>query len=126
MRREARIKAMEILYQLDFNTEDFKKNLKDEQTDELAVQMVTFCIENLAKIDELITSHLKNYTIERLNKVDKAIIRLAVSEMLEDKPVEVVINEALELTKLYSDAGDHKAVRFNNRLLDDIYQSLKK
>ncbi|MDE6407714.1 MAG: hypothetical protein K2K50_03825, partial [Anaeroplasmataceae bacterium] len=69
---------------------------------------------------------LEYYTIDRLNLVDKAIIRLAVSEMLEGKePRQVIINEALEITKLYTDLGDHKAVSFNNRLLDNINKKLQ-
>ena len=57
--------------------------------------------------------------------MDKAIIRLAVSEMFGKAPRQVIINEALEITKLYSDQGDHKATSFNNRLLDTISKNLK-
>ena len=46
--------------------------------------------------------------------------------MLEGKePRQVIINEALEITKEFSDLGDHKAVSFNNRLLDNIHKTLK-
>lgn len=125
MRREARIKAMEILYSIDFNGCRLEDAIHEDE-DALAIQLASFCYENLSLIDGLISSHLKNYTLDRLNLVDKAIIRLAVSEMLGDEPRQVIINEALELTKAYSDSGDHKAVSFNNRLLDDINKDLKK
>ena len=36
----------------------------------------------------------------------------------------IIINEALEITKLYSDLGDHKAVSFNNKLLDNISKNI--
>lgn len=124
----ARIKAMQILYTMDFNRMDIDTAIAfsmEEEQDELAIAMARACHENLAKIDEIIRGALEHYTIDRLNLVDKAIIRLAVSEMLGTEPREVIINEALEITKLYSDQGDHKATSFNNRLLDNINKMLK-
>ena len=61
-----------------------------------------------------------------LNYVDRAIIRLAVSELLDgDLAKDIIINEALELTKEYSNLDDDKQVKFNNRLLDNISQGMK-
>lgn len=127
MKRDARIKAMQILYTCDFQGLEIKEILKlEEEIDELAVSLAEYCFINLSKVDELISQTLEHYTIDRLNLVDKAIIRLAVSEMLAGKePRQVIINEALEITKLYTDLGDHKAVSFNNRLLDNINKKLK-
>ncbi|MDE5715011.1 MAG: transcription antitermination factor NusB [Anaeroplasmataceae bacterium] len=129
MKREARIKAMQILYTMDFNGVDIdtaiKNSMEEEQGDTLAIELAKFCHEHKSQIDEIICNALKNYTIERLNLVDKAIIRLAVSEMFGKAPRQVIINEALEITKLYSDQGDHKATSFNNRLLDTISKNLK-
>lgn len=127
MRRIAREKAIELLYCMDVNSESIEEvlNHRTDEEDPLAVELATFCAVHLEQIDELIKNHLKNYTIERLNLVDKAILRLAVSEMLGGEPREVIINEALELTKKYSDLGDHKATSFNNRLLDEINKTLK-
>ena len=56
--------------------------------------------------------------------VDKAIIRLAVAEMLSGTDKKVAINEALEITKEFSDQGDHKATSFNNKLLDTISKNI--
>ncbi|MDE7106003.1 MAG: transcription antitermination factor NusB [Anaeroplasmataceae bacterium] len=127
MKRDARIKAMQILYTCDFQNIEIKEAIElDEQPDGMALDMASFCYAHIAQVDELISSTLENYTIDRLNLVDKAIIRLAVSEMLNGKePRQVIINEALEITKLYTDTGDHKAVSFNNRLLDNIHKKLK-
>ena len=75
---------------------------------------------NEEKIDNIISECLVNYTIERLNQVDKAIVRLATAELLAGTARNIVINEALEITKEYSDQGDGKAVKFNNKLLDSI------
>ena len=82
--------------------------------------------QNHEKIDSIISSTLQNYSLERLNYVDRAIVRLAVSELLEAKLAkDIIINEALELTKEYSNLDDEKQVKFNNRLLDNICQGMK-
>ena len=126
--RDARIKAMQILYTMDFDhktLEEAAEFVFYEGHDELAYQYAFNCVINLEKIDDIISRTLVNYSLTRLNLVDKAIVRLAVSEMLTDTPREIIINEALEITKIYSDQGDKKATGFNNRLLDNINNALK-
>ena len=82
-------------------------------------------INNLEKIDQLLIRHLEGWSINRLNKVDKAILRLAVYEMMMGlAPINVVINEAIELTKDFTDIGDKKSPNFNNKLLDKIGKTL--
>ena len=79
------------------------------------------------KIDEVISKSLKNWTIERLSYVDRAIIRLAVYELLETKtPASIIINEAIEITKEYSNLDDEAQSKFTNRLLDEIKDSLNR
>ena len=125
MKRTARVKAMQILYMMDFNQVGIDQAIAmQEEPDELGNAMALFCFSHLEQIDELISTTLQNYTLERLNLVDKAIIRLAVSEMLANEPKEIVINEALEITKEFSDEGNHKATSFNNRLLDNISKKI--
>lgn len=76
-------------------------------------------------IDKIIDKNLVNWSIGRLNYVDLAIIRFAVFEIVYlEKPKEVVMNEAIELTKKYSNLDDDKAKKFNNRLLQNIVDSL--
>lgn len=95
-----------------------------EKSDD-AVVMVNYATLNLDKIDELLNSSLVNYSLDRLNLVDKAILRLAVSELLNKQVAsEIVINEALELTREFTDNGDNKAVRFNNKVLDTVKSKL--
>ena len=125
MKRTARVKAMQILYIMDFNQVGIDEAIAmQEEPDELANHMAMLCISHLEQIDELISTTLQNYSLDRLNLVDKAIIRLAVSEMIANEPKEIVINEALEITKEYSDEGNHKATSFNNRLLDNISKKI--
>ncbi len=120
---EARIEAMKILYTLDMTNALEEKNVLTE--DDKAKEFALNTIKDIKKIDFVISVCLQNYTINRLNLVDKAIIRLATAELMNGTDKKVVINEALELTKEYSDQGDHKAVAFNNRLLDNISVRMK-
>lgn len=122
--REARIKTMQILYVVDFNDlsiEEAMDIVLDGENNEIINDYINLYKKNEIKIDSIISSALQNYSLSRLNLVDKAIIRLATAELL-NKEVDkrIVIDEALEITKLYTDQGDHKAVSFNNKLLDNI------
>lgn len=125
--------------------EDFVLNLKEEAAEDKEIKLTeavlddAFTIEafyfttlegitrNLEKIDQLLMDHLEGWSISRLNKVDKAILRLAVYEMLEEvAPPKIVMNEAIELTKKFTDIGDKKSPNFNNKLLDKIGKTLAK
>lgn len=80
---------------------------------------------HIDELDEIIQKSLVNWTIQRLNYVDLAIVRYAVYEYLYlNQPKEVVINEALELTKKYSNLDDDSARKFNNRLLQNIFDAI--
>ncbi len=71
------------------------------------------------EIDELITTSSKNWRIDRMSRVDRNILRLGACELLafHDVPVKVVINEAVELAKLFG--GDNSS-RFVNGVLGTI------
>lgn len=122
-RREQRTQVIEILYGLEMqNTNTF------EETEHPFVnEMIKGILEMQAKIDAIISDHLVNWTLKRLSTVDRAIVRLATYELYNtDTPAEIIINEALNLTRTFTDEGDSKAVKFNNRLLDNIKTTLKK
>jgi N utilization substance protein B len=86
------------------------------------VKTVEGCFQEL---DTIISNHLENWTIDRLNYVDKMIIRFAVYEMkYTETPYEIIIDEAVRLTKKYTNLDDDKAKSFNNKLLDKIKDSL--
>mgnify|MGYP004732743381 CR=1 FL=1 len=74
---------------------------------------------NKSTIDELISKYAKNWTINRMAKVDLAILRLAVCEILyvPNIPTKVSINEAIELAKLYC---DDKSPKFINGILGSV------
>ena len=124
-RTEAREKIMVILYQIDFYMKEnisyelesvFKENL--EIDNKYVRDIVNGVLENMESLDKIITKYLDNWDLDRLGKTDKAILRLASYEMLHyDTPSVVVINEAIELAKKYS---DDKVVKLINAVLDKI------
>lgn len=72
------------------------------------------------EIDNIANEHLKGWEIDRLGGPDQAILRMSIYELLYlDTPEIVVINEAIELAKLYSDDSVRKMI---NATLDSIYQ----
>ncbi len=90
---------------------------------EIASDFVTTTIKeikaNQEELDSYANKYLKDWSIDRLSKVDKAIFSLAIYEMLKtETPDIVVINEAIELSKKYS---DEKVVKMLNATLDKIY-----
>ena len=124
-RTEAREKIMFILYQIDFyRKEKIEYNLEDvfhenlEMDNKYVKDIVNGVLENQEKIDETITKYLDNWDLDRLGKTDRAILRLSTYEMMYyDTPKVVVINEAVELAKKYS---DDKVVKLINAVLDKI------
>ena len=115
-RTKSRAKAVEVLYAYDVSSD-----LQLTDLDDYATVLATGVIKDLEKIDDIISNCLFNYTINRLNLVDKAIIRVATYELLRGELAkEVIINEAIELTKVYTNLDDDKAKAFNNKLLDNI------
>ncbi len=124
-RTEAREKIMVILYQIDFYIREgmsydiddvIKENL--EIDNKFVRDIVYGVFDNVSNIDEIISKYLDNWDLDRLGKTDKAILRLGTYEMLYyDTPKVVVINEAVELAKKYS---DDKVVKLINAVLDKI------
>lgn len=117
-------KLMEVMYQYSLHKHlDF---LDYTLLDDATKSTLNEIIDELEKIDFLISSTIKNYTIDRLNLVDLAIIRIAVFGLIKAlDPAEIIINEAIELTKEFSDLDDEKQHKFNNSLIDNIYKKIK-
>lgn len=119
-RSTARELAFKTIYSKFFNADD-EIDLAEQDTEglEFTAKILKSFASNYTEINEIISSHLKGYTRERLFKVDLAIITLAVIELkfLKENPKEVIINEAVELAKKYS---TDKSPRFINGVLADI------
>lgn len=85
----------------------------DEHMSDYAIMCAKGVLENAQQIDELISANLKKgWKLNRISKVSLAVMRLAIFEMLyvEDVPVSVSINEAVELAKKYSVPDDSSFV----------------
>lgn len=75
-------------------------------------------LDNLAKLDRIIKTYSHNWSIERMAATDRNILRLSLSELMQqDTPEKVVINEAVELAKKF---GTKDSGAFVNGLLDRI------
>lgn len=90
---------------------------------EFIKDIVTGVIEHRKEIDEQANKYLHDWTIDRLGKIDQAILRMAIYELLyTDTPDLVCIDEAIELAKQYSDDAVRKMI---NGVLDKIYHNKK-
>ena len=134
-RRKARECALQMLFAADvvknsltFSTDDYWKELGDNEFDEktrsFANNLVQGTLKNSETIDEKIRTRAEHWRIERMAVVDRNVLRLAVYEFLyEDTPHTVVINEALEIARRFS---TFEATQFINGILDAIKLDLEK
>jgi N utilization substance protein B len=110
-------KPMEELTSLDWLDRDIPQDIRD-----FAVTLLRGSIENIDRIDSLIKKYSKNWKFERINVIDKSILRLSVYAMLflSDIPLVVTIDEGIELGKMY---GGENSGQFINGILDAIKRS---
>ena len=131
-RRQQRQCIIECLYmwnmQPEVGIETLFNDYCEEKAEELAVEIlkadfvmssINGVVGHVEFLDEKIKKFAKNWAFERIAKVDLAILRLALYELCfcKETPVPIVINEAVELSKIYS-SDDSK--RFINGILDHV------
>ena len=130
-RHEQRYKAMTILYQAflyDNNNINYNiDNIINEQLEEKSKfvnNLVMGVLENKDMLDELANKYLENWDISRLGFTDQAILRMGIYEIMKtDTPSITCIDEAIELSKEYS---DEKVCKMINGVLDKVYNNHKK
>ncbi len=132
-RKQAREGAMQLLFQMesmgDFDKLSIGTFLENfpfgENESQYIYKAVSGVLDNKVQIDDYITDQLESWSIERLAKVDLATLRIAIFEILymEDIPVEVSINEAIELVKKYSTEDAYKYV---NGVLGSFVRAIDK
>lgn len=139
-RREIREKALQALFQLTANPDMDRETAilnalnNDEQGEETESEqeipeyldvLVAGVLEQEEEIDRTISRHLRNWSLNRLAKTDLLILRIGVYELLyqQDVPANVVINEAIEITKEYSDEESRK---FVNGVLSSVNRAQTK
>ena len=107
-----------IIYELD---NLIKEEMEVENT--FVHELVHGVKTHQKEIEKIANKNLVDWEIDRLSKVDKAILSMAIYELLYmDTPSIVVINEALELSHKYS---DEKVTKMINATLDKIYKEYK-
>ncbi|MFH1428583.1 MAG: transcription antitermination factor NusB [Candidatus Margulisiibacteriota bacterium] len=119
--------TIQILYQMELSNASFEQACEAaftntdyiEATRDFAAQYAEQVWALKAEIDPVIDKYSKGWKIERINVIDKSILRLAVYEMLHvnELPKSVIIDEAVELAKKFSDPD---AAKFINGILGNI------
>ena len=131
-RRDNRVAAMQFLYQWSINPTDdlpgalhmfFKEMEQPRDYYAFAEDLIHGALHHLEEIDDVIREYLRNWDFERIARIDLAILRLAIYEMMKrrDIPPIVSINEAIDMSKTYSIPD---AKRFINGILDQFKLTL--
>lgn len=119
---------MKVLYQvfileessIEFDIDSLIKEQLEVDND-FVTDSINGILENRKDIFELANKYLKSWPMDRLNKVDQAIVCLGIYELkYTETPPIVAINEAVELSKKYS---DEKVTKMINAVLDEIYHA---
>lgn len=146
IRRVAREMVLQSLFQIDFTqaapeealqvaleeqksgdfseevpeAEENRKPADVDKAEGYAREVLQGVIANLAEIDKKIGQYAVNWDLKRMPGIDRNLLRIAVYEMLyarEKQPVNIAVNEAVELAKLY---GSDNSARFINGLLGKL------
>ncbi len=136
-RKVAREVAFKIVFELAFQNDEeaaklFEKLVEasdekyeiTEEDNAYISEIITGIQSNESSINEMIKSHLKDWSFERISKIDLAILRLAIYEIKyrEDIPCKVSVNEAVELAKIF---GEDSSPAFINGVLAEILKSIE-
>lgn len=124
-RSELREKCMVILYQNDVlyknkNDGDIDAIIKEnlEIDNDFVKEIVYGVVTHFNELDQMCNKYMKNWSIDRIDKTGAAILRIATYELeYTDTPPVVIVNEAIELAKKYSDDDVRKMI---NAVLDKI------
>jgi N utilization substance protein B len=126
-RRKSRECALQVLFQLNITKQEAIKALSqfqehfssDGEADEFLKRLVLGVLEHRQELDRLIEQYSENWRFDRINIIERNILRMALFELLycEEIPPKVTINEAIDLGKRYG-SGDSGG--FINGILDRI------
>ena len=127
-RHELRYKTMTILYQaflydsnnIEYDVENII-SLQLEESNKFVSGLVNGVISKREEIDDIANKYLEDWNISRLGFTDQAILRMGIYEIMwTDTPDVTCIDEAVELSKEYS---DEKVCKMINGVLDKVYHS---
>jgi len=131
-RRYERECLMKLLFQMDVQN-DYSPESRDrfitqfvEDNEKLSYFHIVYdaFVANKESVDEKIGKSSKNWNVDRISKVDLAILRVAITEMayIDDVPHNVSINEAIELAKKF---GGEESGKFVNGVLGNLFKEEK-
>ncbi len=128
-RREAREAAFALLFENTFSDEGMEAVLRDAEEaqtlpeDEFALSLATGAAEKQEELDQKIAAASDRWKMDRISRVALTVMRLALYEVLycDEIPVNVSLNEAVELTKIY---GGEEEAAFVNGVLGGIVRTL--
>jgi len=139
-RSDARRHSFSIIFQLPFHQDesnqaenlawlktlyyDYLVEAPHSRDDEYIDRVIWGAYEKQAQLDGVIQNFLKEWTIDRINRVDLALMRVAIYEMLNehDVPLGVAVNEAVELAKIF---GTDDSPAFINGVLGNVSRHIK-
>ncbi len=119
-----------MLFQWEMGKQEYSKiengfwaNARAQKTTrDFANQLFENTATHAAELDEIISAHARNWKIERISAIDRAILRLAIAELRTvSTPAKVVLNEAVELAKKFS---SEEAASFINGILDAAMKAM--
>ena len=128
-RHQAREIAFQFIYRFDQETpmtqvyEEFTRHAEHfecpKESFDFAARLAETTLKQLIAIDDMIVKHAQNWRIERMNSVDKSILRMGAAELLffKDVPASVTLDELVELAKTF---GEAETASFVNGILDPI------
>ena len=124
-RREAREEALILVFEKEFNSDSLEeiietaKEVRDIEPDEYIIGVFHGVFDNIEEIDGIISKYSVGWSIKRITKIALAILRLAIYEIkfVDDIPVSVSINEAVELAKKF---GQDDSSAFVNGVLGKL------
>ena len=137
-RRKARECALQVLYQLDISEQEAEQEVLDEfwqrvmnenkddlegvrhnQMQRFAERLIHGVLKEKATLDEQLNVCASNWRLDRMNVIDRNIMRLSAYEILfcDDVPQLAAMNEGIELAKIF---GDKESSRFINGVLDKL------
>lgn len=128
VRRQARIVALQALYEIDcvhhppgtVLQQRIQENDMPDEGEAFARLLVLGVLEHQARLDALIATYAPEWPVEQMSIVDRNVLRIALFELIVDghTPPKVAINEAVELAKLF---GSDSSPRFVNGVLGTLF-----
>ena len=128
-RRQARELALQTLYAVEQGGDDeghvmlerlAEYNNSDPRVKKYACSLIDATLENRTKIDVMIQKHAANWDLKRMNAIDRNLMRMSIAELMvvNDVPFKVILDEAIEIAKVY---GTDDSGKFVNGILDSVY-----